>query len=478
MLPEAEPFLHLEKSNLHLTQTLDSLPFSKWHIYIICALGLTWIFDGYEVTMLSLTLIKLKSYFDCSDQQIASIASFYLFGCCTGAIIFGSLADSYGRKKLFFITLGIYFISILGVTCSSSFFFFSVFRFLTGVSVGGEYTAIFAAIDEFIPSKYRGRVNITLDGAWHLGSTIASLASIFFFYFCQSENVWRLLFALGAIGAIPLLYLRKGVPESPRWLISKGREEEGRKVVKYVQNCVKKGVFMDYKENEEIQSCRKDNNLFSFFGMLYNYYYKRYPRRFLVGITLMAAQAFFYNGIFYTFSLILNKFYSVETHLIGLFMIPLSLSSFLGPLLLSPYFDTIGRRKMIFLSYVSSGILLIMAAVLFSNDNLSLFGQIASYFIIFFLASPGASAVHLIISEIFPIEIRSQSMAFFFSVGLGLGGVIAPFIFGCLIGEGSRGSVGCGLIVGGCMMIGGGVVGGMWGVDAERKSLEEIRMME
>lgn len=485
---ETKPFLSddsFDKSELNLTKRLDQSTFSRWHLFVVLALGVTWVFDGYEVSMLSLTSIELKETFGKSDQEITLIASFYLLGCCCGALFFGFLSSKYGRKRLFSITLLIYIFSIIALSCSWSYYQLLFFRFMTGIGVGGEYTAIFAAVDELVPPQMRGRVDIILDGSWHLGSLFASIISLLFYWIFEKETyIWRVLFVFGAIGAFPIIILRRGIPESPRWLIYQGKIKEAEEIIQYIEKCVANDSFLGYKrledfekqgeESSERHSALKNKHI-STFSIIWDYFWNKHPKRVILGLTMITSQAFFYNGIFYTFALILNQFYGVSKEINGLYMIPLSLASFVGPLIIAPHFDTWGRRPMICLSYSISSILLFICALLFYHDTLSLFYQCFFWFVVFFIASPGASSAHLTISELFPIEIRSQAMAIFFAFGLGIGGVIAPYIFGILISESSRGYVALGYMISAAFMLIGGIVGWFFGVEAEGKSLEELR---
>ena len=357
-----------------------------------------------------------------------------------------------------------------------------ILRFLTGIGVGGEYTAIFAAIDELVPPHLRGRVDIILDGSWHFGSFCASIISLLFYsIFNLKSNIWRVLFLFGAIGAFPIVYFRRGIPESPRWLIYQGRIQEAKEIITYIERCVKVNSFLGYIKHDEFEEEAQEKSFIrkksSTLSIIWDYFWNKSPKRVILGLTLITSQAFFYNGIFYTYALILNKFYGVSKEINGIYMIPLSLASFTGPLFIAPFFDTWGRKPMICLSYSLSAILLFICALLFYYDTLTLFYQCILWFFVFFIASPGASSAHLTISELFPVEIRSQAMAIFFALGLGLGGVIAPFIFGVLISDNSRGFVALGYMISALFMLIGGIVGWLFGVEAEGKSLEELRCL-
>jgi MFS family permease len=466
-----------------IVKRLDRLPFSNFHLMIIVALGISWVLDGYEVSLLSVLSGVLKSAFTMSDTEIGLTSSLYLIGCVSGSLMFGFLASKWGRKYLFTITLGVYVISIIFTALSPNKYIFFMCRFLTGVSVGGEYSSIFAAIDELLPASVRGRADLIIDGTWHFGSCIASILSyLTLTYLGNYQNlVMRGLFIIGVIFAIPVIYLRRYIPESPRWLIYKGKYKDAIATIDIIEaKCKPEGVpsednakLLDNSFNirEQVENeVTEEVTIREIFVILF----KKHRTRFFYGLVLMASQAFFYNGIFYTYTLILQNFYFISKESVGLYMIPLSVASFLGPLVLGKYFDTWSRRGMIALTFSASGVLLIVAAVNFLSNTFGLVIQQILWFITFFIASPAASSAHLTVSEIFPLEMRSQAMAIFFSLGLGTGGVIAPFLYGLLINSGDKTSIFYSYLLAAFIMIFAGFFGLLYGVDAENKSLEEI----
>ena len=480
----------VNKLKWSIPKRLDSLKFSNFHLMIIFALGISWVLDGYEVSLLSVLSGVLKDTFIMNDKEIGFAGSCYLMGCVTGSLGFGYLASKVGRKSLFSMTLGLYTISIVLTATSFDKYMFFFCRFLTGTSVGGEYSSIFAAIDELIPAYVRGRADLIIDGTWHLGSLIAAILSYFSLNYINPSEislVSRFLFLAGAILAFPVIYMRKFLPESPRWLLYKEQYKEAFRIVDEIESKCERRVNnyenKDYESfNPLIEKSKIDKNL-----ILNNKDYKeisfkdiflilfcKYRTRFFYGLVLMASQAFFYNGIFYTYTLILQKFYFVSKEVVGLYLVPLSLASFTGPIFLGSYFDSWGRRKMILLTFFSSGIFLIFQSVSFLNDWLPFYMTQILWFIIFFIASPGASSAHLTVSEIFPVEMRSQAMAIFFSCGLGIGGVIAPTLYANFVSENNRTSIFYSYILSAFIMIFAGIFGFCFGVDAENKSLEEI----
>ncbi len=194
----------------------------------------------------------------------------------------------------------------------------------------------------------------------------------------------------------------------------------------------------------------------------------------MVALALMAAQAFFYNAIFFTYALILTEFYGVRAESVGWYILPFAAGNFLGPLILGKLFDTIGRRPMIAFTYAISGFLLAATGYLFSIGVLSAESQTVAWMIIFFFASAAASSAYLTVGEVFPVEIRALAIAIFYAIGTGIGGVAGPFLFGILIDTGSRGSVFGGYLLGASLMIAAAVVQLKWGVSAERQALEAV----
>lgn len=487
--------IEIEKLKIKIPQTLDNLKFSKFHLWVIIALGVSWVLDGYEVSLLNVLSGVLKQTFSMDDSEIGLAGSLYLLGCVSGSLFFGYLAAKWGRKMLFTVTLGIYVISILATSIAPNKYIFFLCRYFTGVSVGGEYSSIFAAIDELIPPSIRGRADLIIDGTWHLGSSIASIISYLTLTTFPSyqDFIIRFLFILGVILALPVIYLRKNIPESPRWLIYRGKYKDAMNILEQIESqCTSKSYYSysGFKESDtetarlvgtlKMKSEKshveiKNQNLEEIsFKEIFNTLVNKHRIRFFYALVLMASQAFFYNGIFYTYALILQNFYSIKKEHVGIYLIPLSLASFLGPLVIGQYFDSWSRRKMIGLTYCLSGVMLTITAINFVTNKFNFTIQQILWFITFFIASPAASSAHLTVSEIFPIEMRSQAMAIFFSFGLGAGGVIAPFLFGSFVQQDNKKTIFFSYLLAACIMISAGIFGFLKGVDAENKPLEEI----
>ena len=451
---------------------LDRLPWSRFHWLVVLALGVTWILDGLEVTFKGAVsgVLQLPETLGFSPEEIGLLGSSYLAGAVAGALVFGRLTDRYGRKKLFFITLAVY---LLGVGLSAFAWdlpSFLVFRFITGCGIGGEYAAINSAIDELIPARHRGRVGLMINGSFWIGAALGSGATVVLLdpaYFAPDLG-WRLGFGIGAALGLVILFFRRFIPESPRWLLTHGYAEKAERIVGDIERRI-------------LELPASDGRLLTLhprrsFGLAHvaHTMFARYPSRSVLCVMLMMSQAFLYNAIFFTYALVLTSFYAVPAGETGLYLLPFAIGNFLGPVVLGHWFDTVGRRQMIALTYGISAILLAITGWLFSEGTLSAVGQTALWSVIFFFASAAASSAYLTASEVFPLEIRALAIAIFFAVGTGTGGVLAPWLFGTLIGTGSRSAVFAGYLAGaGLMLLAVGAVI-VYGVRAERKPLEEV----
>jgi MFS family permease len=408
-----------------------------------------------------------------SSSNLGSIASCYVIGAVAGALIFGWTTDRFGRRLVFYITLLIYLAGVLLSALAWDFWSFAFFRMLTGLGIGGEYAAVNSAIDELIPARYRGRVDLIVNGSFWLGAAFGALATPVLLdpKLFAADIGWRLGFGIGGILGISILLLRRFVPESPRWLVTHCRSEDAEAIVDEIESKVTPSTHGSLPANQRLTvHPRKSFGLKLIFEAMLG----KYRRRSLLALTLMIAQSFLYNSVFFTFGLILAHFYHVPDQDIGYYVLPLAIGNFCGPLLLGAFFDTIGRRKMISSTFALSGLLLIATAVLFGLDRLTAITQTIAWFVIFFFASPAASSAYLTASEIFPLETRALAIACFYAIGTALGGSIAPSVFGALIDSGSAWHVSLGYIAAALLLLLAAVVELWEGVDAEGKSLESI----
>ncbi len=454
---------------------LDRLPWSRWHWLIVTGLGITWVLDGLEVTLAGTIGGVLRDALGMSDAQVGQSATFYLTGAVLGALFFGWATDRLGRKKLFTITLLVYLVATAATAFSWNFASYSVFRFVTGFGIGGEYAAINSAIDELIPARLRGRIDLMINSTYWLGAALGAAGTVVLLndHWIAENIAWRFAFGIGAVLGCGILVLRHFVPESPRWLVIHGRHEEAEVIVCAVEESVAEqtGERLPHPEEEMIEIHTRTHTPL---GEVWSAMMGENRARSLLGLTLMASQAFFYNAIFFTYALVLERFYNVPASKAGYYLLPFALGNVLGPMLIGHLFDTIGRKIMISLTYALSGILLAITGWLFMENYLSATTQTICWTVIFFVASAAASAAYLTVSEIFPLEVRAMAISVFYALGTLIGGVASPALFGALIGSGSKTHLLRGYLAAAALMIvAAGVEMGI-GVAAEGQSLEKI----
>jgi MFS family permease len=458
---------------------LDRLPFSRFHWIVILGLGTAWILDGLEVNVVGAISGRLFEHGAGTGLTKSDVsgwaASLYIAGACVGAILFGQLTDRYGRKRLFMLTLAIYLIGtvLTAVTFSPGWFF--VFRFITGMGIGGEYSAINSAIDELIPPKHRGRVDISINGSYWLGGVGGSLLAVLMLNqsIFATDLGWRLSFVLGAIIGLAVLLVRRSVPESPRWLFIHGREDHAERIVKEIEDNVARSHGGELPEpSGESLTVRQRKTIP--LSLMLRSVVSLYPRRTILGLALFIGQAFIYNSVLFGFGALLTIYFHTASGDIPYFIAVFAVGNFSGALLLSRLFDTIGRRPMIAATYIISGALLIVTGLLFKSHDLDEISFEACMCVVFFFASAGASAAYLTVSEVFPVETRALCIAVFYAIGTGIGGVIGPQVFNRMIETESYEQVFLAFGLGALMMIVGGVAELFLGVKAERESLESI----
>lgn len=453
---------------------MDRLPWTRFHWMVVFGLGVSWILDGLEIQIIASNGFQESLGMD--SAQVGLAGTIYLVGQVVGALVFGRLSDKWGRKKLFIITLAIYLVGSAAAGFSPNMEFLFAMRFVAGLGIGGEYAAINSAIDELIPSHYRGRVDIAINGTYWAGAALGSVANLFFLNPDNfAENVgWRLAFFIGPVLGLVMIYMRRHIPESPRWLMTHGKEDQAEKTVDDIEARVEKdtGKKLDpVPEDQSLEVTPLDRIPFK---KIASVLIRDYPNRTVVGLTMMITQSFLYNAIFFTYALALQNFYGVENDAVQYFFFPFAIGNLLGPLVLGHLFDTWGRRKMILLTYGLAGVILTISGFLFQADVLTATTQTVFWCVSFFFASAGASSAYLTVSELFPLEMRSQVISYFFSIGQ-IAGSIAPLLFASLIGDGQdRGPITIGYIGAGLLMLAGGIVAFIFGVNAERKPLEAI----
>lgn len=455
---------------------LDRLPWSRWHARIIVALGTSWLLDGLEVTLVgSLSgILESKSGLRLTDPQVTGAATTYLAGAVTGALLFGYLTDRLGRRKLFLVTLATYSIATIASAFSLGVFSFSIFRFFTGVGIGGEYAAINSAVDELIPGKVRGTVDLVVNGTFWLGATVGSVAAMFLLAGHLPQNTgWRYAFGVGGSLGVLVLILRLFVPESPRWLMLRGHERNAGEVVGDIERHVSRGgkEELPQPEGEALKIKVRDHTPFA---EIFKNMAGENRQRSILALVLMVAQSFFFNAVFFSYALVVKRFFNIGDRDLPMHLLPFAIASFLGPFVLGRLYDSVGRKPMITASYGIAGLLLAGAVFPFASGMLGARGMGIWFSAIFFVASSAASAAYLTVSEIFPLEIRAFAIAVFYAIGTLIGGVGAPLLFGFLISTGSRTYVALGYALGAMLMMSGSVCEHLIGVEAAGKSLESI----
>ena len=464
-----------EEVETDIPSRLDALPFGRFHLLVIVALGITWILDGLEVTLAGALSGELtqRSALGLTSAQVGLAGSFYLCGAVLGAFFFGWLTDRLGRKKLFSITLAVYLAATFATGLSWNAWSYILFRFLTGAGIGGEYAAINSAIQELIPARFRGWTDLLINGSFWIGAAMAAGGSTVLLdpHVIDPALGWRLAFLIGTTIGLVILVMRRWIPESPRWLITHGFKREADTIVEGIEARVDRESGSPSAAPRRIRLRTRDHTpLLEVAHTLF----QTYRQRTFVGFALMSAQAFFYNAIFFTYALVLTQFYGIPADRVGWYILPFAAGNVLGPILLGRLFDTIGRKTMIASTYAMAGVLLAVTGLLFRENLVSASGLTVAWMVVFFFASTAASSAYLTVSEIFPLEMRALAIAFFYAIGTGVGGVAGPVLLAALIESGSRGSVAIGYFLGALLMIGAAVVEAIWGVAAERKALEDV----
>ena len=467
----------LKTIETNIPARMDRLPWSRWHWMVVMGLGTVWVLDGLAVTIVGAIGGRLSedgSGLELSASQVGAAGSAYIVGACLGALYFGRLADKIGRKKLFMLTLAIFLAGSVLTAFSMSFVWFLACRFITGAGVGGEYSAIHSAVDELIPARVRGAVDLTIGGSYWIGTILGSLASLVLLdtAIFPIDIGWRLCFGLAALMGFAILLVRRNVPESPRWLFLHGYEEEAERVTADIERQVVAATGQELMEPRRTIRIKQRGPMG--IGEIAGVVFRMYPKRTFVGLSLFTGQAFLYNAIFFTYALVLTKIYDVNPASVGLYLLPFAIGNFCGPLFLGRFFDSIGRKPMIAGTYILSGILLIIVGLMFRAGTLNATTQTIAWCVIFFFASAGASAAYLTVSEIFPMETRAMAIAFFYATGTIVGGFGGPLLFGALIQSGKPDQIFIGYVVGAAVMIVGGIIQATMGVEAASRDLEDI----
>ena len=449
---------------------LDGLGWSRWHRRVIIALGITWILDGLEASLvanLAPTLRDVRTL-GLSGSEIGLANTVYLIGQVVGALVFGHLTDRLGRKRLFLVTIALYLVATAASGLAPNYAVFLALRFLAGAGIGGEYSAINSAIDELVPARIRGQVDLAINGSYWVGVGLGAGLTVLLLDpdLVPVSIGWRLAFGFGAVLGIAILAVRRDMPESPRWLLMHGHVRAANETMAQIETRV--GAPAGAFEPVAVR-------VFGTVGLRYvvRTLLVRYRRRTILGLSLMLAQAFLYNSIFFSYGLILEKFHGVSAGDVGLYIIPFAVGNFLGPLLLGRSFDRLGRRVMIPATYALSGLLLTVTGLLFVAGWLDATTQTLAWSAVFFVASAAASSAYLTVSELFPVELRGMAIAVFYAFGT-LVGAAAPTLFGAIVDSGDPMQLFAGYALASALMLGAAAIARIYGVDAEGRPLEAL----
>ena len=460
-----------------VARRLDRLPWSAWHRRVLLALGITWSLDGLEASLvanLAPTLARADTL-ALTAREVGFTNTAYLLGQVVGALLFGWLTDRKGRKKLFLVTLGLYLAATACGGLAPNLVVFAAFRFLAGAGIGGEYSAINSAIDEIVPAKVRGQVDLAINGTYWVGVALGSMLTLVLTNprFVPVAYGWRCAFGLGALLGLVILVVRRHIPESPRWLLLHGRGAEADETTRAIEAA----VYTDrpippISVTDDIPHDAPAHTSLRYVARLL---LVTHPRRTVLGLSLMMAQAFFYNSIFFSYGLVLEKFHHVAADRVGLYMVPFAVGNVAGPLLLGRAFDRRGRRVMIPFTYAASAVLLLVTGGLFVAGLLNAVTQTLAWCTVFFFASSAASSAYLTVSELFPLEVRGMVIALFYAFATLLASV-APIVFGHIVDAGSPISLFWAYAFASSLMLGAAVVARVLGVSAEGKGLEALRI--
>ncbi|MBW8268950.1 MFS transporter [Caldovatus aquaticus] len=455
---------------------LDRLPWDRFQWLVCVALGVTWILDGLEVTLVGSLAgaIHESPSLRLSETEVGLAGSAYLVGAVGEALLFGWLTDRLGRKRLFTVTVAVYLLATIATGLSWDFWSFALFRLLTGAGIGGEYAAVNSAIQELIPARRRGTTDLAINGTFWAGAAAGAVAAIVVLdaRVMDPEIGWRAAFVVGGALSAVVLVLRRWIPESPRWLMTHGRPEEAERIVAGIEAGVaaRRGGSLPPPAGGPIRLRPRGHMTI---GEVVRAMFGPHRDRAALGLTLMACQAFCYNGVFFTYALVLTKFYGIPSGDVGWFMLPSALGNLAGPLLLGPLFDSVGRKPMITATYAVAGVLMAATGLPFASGLLSAWAQTACWTAIFFVASAAASAAYLTVGESFPLEMRAMGIAVFYAFGTAAGGVVGPVLFGALIAAGERTHILWGYLIAAALML---AAAAEWrlGFAAECRSLESV----
>jgi MFS family permease len=456
---------------------MDRLPWARWHWLVVLGLGSVWVLDGLEVTIVGAIGARLQEpgALGLSAAQIGQAGTAYVLGACAGALFFGYLTDRLGRKRLFILTLTLYLIATVATAFSFSFWSFAFFRFMTGMGIGGEYAAINSAIDELIPARARGWVDLAINGSFWVGASFgAAMSGLLLDQSIFAIDVgWRVAFGLGALLAVAILVVRRTLQERPRWLMVHGKVDEADELVSKIERQVLEQTGRDSlpEPEGEIEIQPRESINFVDLGRTL---FRKYPRRAWLGFILMTTQAFLYNAVVFNYAGLLVGYFGVGEDVAGLYLVPFGIANFIGALTLGRLFDTVGRRPMITATYLIGGIGMLVNGYLVANSDPSAGLYVGILCFTFLFASAAASAAYLTVSEIFPLETRAMAIAFFYAIATGFGGAIGPLYFGGVVESADPNALFLAFGLAAGAMIFAALAELIFGVEAAQMPLEDV----
>ncbi len=447
---------------MKVAEVLDRAAWSPIHLRIAGALGVAWILDGFETTVTGPVLGNVAHELHFSGATAAWVNPIYTIGMLAGALIFGPLADRLGRRKLFVLTLAIYATATVLTGFSWDFRSLAFFRLLTGIGIGGEYGAINSAIEEFIPSRYRGRVDGVINASWNIGAVVASAAALTALGLLPRGG-WRVVFWFGAVVAIAVVIVRNSLPESPRWLFARGRTVEAQAIVATLFDSGKIAATSGSPSGESAAPVDRSG----YFPQIVQLW-RSTPARLIFSFVLNLAQVMPYYGILAIGGLVIFPAVGVTGKGIPLLYLFGATIGFCGQLVMAWLSDAWGRRPTMLLAFAGAAVLSCALAISHAT------GTFVFAFLLFsmFSAACGAGA-YVVISELFPTELRATGIGLSVAVGR-IGAIVAPIAFFALNARLGVGSVFAGMAA----IFGVGTLAMLWwyryGVEGRGRSLEEM----
>jgi MFS family permease len=398
---------------------LDGLAWRPIHTRVTLVLGIGWLLDAFEVNIIGSVLGILQKLWQVTTSEASLLVSVWLIGIMIGALLFGYCADRFGRRQLFIITLLVYSTFTVISALSAGYYAFLVFRFLTAIGVGAEYSAVNAAIGELIPARYRGRAAATVMNFWPLGSILAGVLTLYFINLLPPSIGWRCAFALGAIIALFSLWARRALPESPRWLLGRGRTAEAEAVSAQIAGDTHR---FDQEAAGSAPSADAESHAAGF-GRQLSLLLRRHPGRLALGCALDFSEAAGYYGLFAILPLLVLPQIHIPDEEVPWFFIIGNVGAAIGGLIAAVMLDKLGRKITVAGFYLLAALSMFIMASATAGGSAT--GVMLAFIIANFCASGAWIAAYPTFSELFPTRMRATGIGF--SVAFGrIGAAMAP----------------------------------------------------